>query len=222
MIRVYKSPNIPASLASTASYNGEDVKQQLLADQRGKCYICERCRDTDFEIEHYKSQNKHSGLIRDWNNLFMVCRYCNGKKSNDYDDILNPKDCNIEDEIEQRIDFIGKKAVFNSHVNDTEHAKTVELLNKVFNGSQCVRKIKEERFFERAISIINRFSNLVYSYLENPSSEAETAIKSELGIDRELLGFKYWMIHDNPSLFAVFANDMVWNKKIQNEGECNT
>lgn len=212
MIRVYKSPNIPASLTSTASYDGEDVKRQLLADQHDKCYICERYRHTDFEIEHHKSQKYHSELIRDWNNLFMGCRYCNGKKSNGYDDILNPKDCNIEDEIEQRIDFVGKKAIFSSHVNDTEHAKTVELLDKVFNGSQCIRKIKEEKFFEQAISIINRFSYLIYSYLECPSSEAENAIKSELAIDRELLGFKYWMIHDNPFLFAVFANDMVWNR----------
>lgn len=212
MIRVYKSLNTPASLTSTASYDGEDVKKQLLADQHDKCYICERYRDTDFEIEHHKSQKNHPELIQDWNNLFMGCRYCNRKKSNDYDDILNPKDCNIEDEIEQRIDFTSKKAIFDSHVNDTEHSKTVELLNKVFNGSKRVRTIKEERFFEQAICIINRFSDLVYTYLKNPSPEMENAIKDELSIDKELLGFKYWMIHDNPSLNAVFANDMVWNR----------
>lgn len=212
MIRVYKSPNTPASLTSTASYDGEDVKKQLLADQHDKCYICERYRDTDFEIEHHKSQKNHPELIQDWNNLFMSCRYCNGKKSNDYDDILNPKDCNIEDEIEQRIDFASNKAIFDSHVNDAEHLKTVELLNKVFNGSKRVRTIKEERFFEQAISIINRFSDLVYTYLKNPSPEMENAIKDELSIDKELLGFKFWMIHDNPSLNAVFANDMEWNR----------
>ena len=74
-------------------------------------------------------------------------------------------DLNIEEEIEQRIDFVGKKVLFSSHVNDTEHTKTIELLNKIFNGSKHVRTIKEERFFEQAISIINRFSDLVYSYL---------------------------------------------------------
>lgn len=220
MIRVYKSPNIPASLASTASYNGEDVKQQLLADQRGKCYICERCRDTDFEIEHYKSQNKHPDLIQDWNNLFMGCRYCNGKKSNYYDDILDPHNCNIEEEIEQRIDFARKKAVFSSHVNDQEHVNTVELLNKVYNGNKCVRTIKEERFFEKAISIINKFSGLICSYLKCPSPVTEKAIKEELAMDKELLGFKYWIIHNNPFLNAIFANDMVWNRYSQNEGEC--
>ena len=216
MIRVYKSPNIPASLTSTSSYDGEDVKLQLLEDQHGKCYICERCRDTDFEIEHYKSQNKHPEFIQDWSNLFMGCRYCNGKKSNYYDDILNPRNCNIEEEIEQRIDFSSKKAIFNSHVNDKEHVNTAELLSKVYNGSKSVRSIKEERFFEKAISIINNFLDLVYLYLKSPSTETENAIKEELSIEKELLGFKYWIIHKNPTLNAKFANDMVWNRKNQN------
>lgn len=212
MIRVYKSPIIPVSLTSTASYNGEDVKQQLLADQHDKCYICERCRDTDFEIEHYKSQYNHPELVQDWNNLFMGCRYCNGKKSNNYDNILNPQNCNIEEEIEQHIVFAQKKAVFSSHVNDQEHTNTVELLNKVYNGSKCVRTIKEERFFEKAISIINNFSGLICSYLKNPCLETENAIIEELAIDKELLGFKYWIIQKNPSLIAKFSNNMVWNR----------
>lgn len=103
MIKVHKSPNIPSSLTTTAAYDGEDVKRQLLADQHDKCYICERNRDTDFEIEHHKSQTNYPDLVQNWDNLFMGCRYCNGKKSSDFDNTLNPKDCCIEDEIEQGI-----------------------------------------------------------------------------------------------------------------------
>jgi hypothetical protein len=212
MIRVYKTPNIPDSLTSTASYNGEDVKQQLLADQHDKCYICERYRDTDFEIEHHKSQKNHPELIQDWNNLFMGCRYCNGKKSNDYDDILNPKDCNIEDEIEQRIDFANKKAVFASSIDDVQHHETVRLLERVFNGTKQVRTKKEERFIEQAISIVNKFSDLIICYLMHPDASTEKAIKDELAIDKELLGFKYWIIRDTPSLYQTFSQDIIWNK----------
>ena len=120
MIKVYKDSHIPSSLTTTSAYDGEDVKRQLLADQYDKCYICERNRDTDFEIEHHKSQTNYPNLIQDWNNLFMGCGYCNRKKSSCFDNILNPKECNIEDEIEQRIDFINKKALF--------HAKADTLL----------------------------------------------------------------------------------------------
>ena len=90
------------------------------------------------------------------------------------------------------------------------------MLNKVYNGSKSVRSIKEERFFEKAISIINKFLDLVYLYLKSPSTETENAIKEELSIEKELLGFKYWIIHKNPTLNAKFANDMVWNRKNQN------
>ena len=65
MIKVEKSPNVPSSLTTTTAYNGQDVVCQLLADQHDKCYICERNRDTDFEIEHHKSQTNYPGLVQD-------------------------------------------------------------------------------------------------------------------------------------------------------------
>ena len=212
MIKVYKSPNIPSSLTTTTAYDGEDVKSQLLADQHDKCYICERNRDTDFEIEHYKSKANYPDLIQEWDNLFMGCGYCNRKKSSDFDNTLNPKVFSIEDEIEQRIDFANKKALFVANNNDSQHGETIRLLDRVFNGTKKVRTIKEERFFEQALSIINKFSYLILCYLNNPNANTERAIKDELTIDKELLGFKYWIIRDTPMLYKTFAQDMVWNK----------
>ena len=37
MIRVSKSSSIPATLTTTQTYNGEDVKKQLLQDHHDKC-----------------------------------------------------------------------------------------------------------------------------------------------------------------------------------------
>ncbi len=212
MIKVYKSTNIPSSLITTSAYDGEDVKQQLLADQHEKCYICERNRDTDFEIEHHKSQTNHRELIQDWENLFMGCGYCNRKKSNAFDNTLNPSECNIEDEIEQRIDFVNKKVVFKSKSDDVQHYETVAMLDKIFNGTKHVRNLKEEKFIEQVLSIINRFQNLVCTYLRNPNIETTKAVKEELAIDKEMLGFKYWIIRDTPALYKVFSGDIIWNK----------
>lgn len=212
MIKVEKSPNVPSSLTTTAAYDGQDVVCQLLADQHDKCYICERNRDTDFEIEHHKSQTNYPDLVQDWDNLFMGCGYCNKKKSSDFDNALNPKDFSIEDEIEQRIDFANKKALFVASINDSQHDETIKLLDRVFNGTRKVRTIKEERFFEQALSIINKFSYLILCYLNHPDVNTEKAVKDELAIDKELLGFKYWIIRDTPALSAAFANDIIWNK----------
>ena len=132
MIRVFKSGNIPASLLSKKAYDGEDVKQQLLDDQYEKCYICERKRDTDFEIEHLKSKKNNDDLKYNWINLLYACSYCNKKKSDDYDDILNPLSVNIEDEIIQQLSFDGKSAVFTSPKSSDQHTATVKMLNLIF------------------------------------------------------------------------------------------
>jgi uncharacterized protein (TIGR02646 family) len=212
MIKVYKSINIPSSLKTTSAYDGEDVKQQLLADQHDKCYICERRRDTDIEIEHHKSQKNYPDLIQDWDNLFMGCGYCNRKKSNAFDNTLNPSVCYIEDEIEQRIDFVNKKVIFKSKSDDVQHCETVALLDKIFNGTKHVRNLKEEKFIEQVLSVINRFQDLVCTYLKNPSIETTKAVKDELAIDKQMLGFKYWIIRDTPILYRDFSSYIIWNK----------
>lgn len=213
MIRVHKSPQVPTSLINTSNYDGEDVKRQLDDDQHSKCYICERHRVTDFEIEHLKSQTNYPSLVQEWDNLFMGCGYCNRKKSSKFDNILNPVDNNIEDTIEQRLDHKNKRAFFKSDINDAQHNNTIELLNRIYNGTSHIRNIKEEKFFEYTLSIINRFLQLVYLYLESPSSENAKSIRDELAIDKEMLGFKYWIIRDKPALYDVFAQDIIWNKK---------
>lgn len=212
MIKIHKHPHMPSSLINTSAYDGEDVKRQLLTDQHNKCYICERSRHTDFEVEHYKSQTNHPDLIQDWANLLMGCGYCNRKKSDTFDNTLNPINCEIEKEIEQRIDFENKRALFKSKENDAQHEETIELLNRIYNGTSRMRKIKEERFFEQALRIINLFLVLVYRYLEDPTPYNENAVRNELAIDKELLGFKYWIIQDNPHLHIIFAKDIIWNK----------
>ena len=212
MIRVYKSPNAPSSLTTTKRYDGEDVKKQLLADQHDKCYLCERNRDTDFEIEHHKSEHNYPDLVQDWDNLYMGCGYCNRKKSDSFDNTLVPKDCNIEDEIEQSIDFANKRAVFLPRVDDEQHNETTELLCRIYNGTKRVRTFKEERFFEQVIGIVNRFADLIKKYQENPNPDNKKAVSDELAIDKEMLGFKYWMVKKDKMLSQVFANDIIWNK----------
>ena len=174
--------------------------------------LCERKRDTDFEIEHHKSTHYFPDLVQDWNNLYMGCGYCNRKKSDSFDNTLVPKDCNIEDEIEHFIDFANKKAVFLSKINDEQHNETTELLSRIYNGTNKLRTTKEERFFEQTLGIMNRFTDLVIKYQESPTPETEKAVRDELSITKELLGFKYWIIKRDRTLSQVFAADIIWNK----------
>ena len=71
MIKVRKSAE-PQELAQYG-YSCETVKNALINDADEKCYICERYRDTDFEVEHLKSRKKNPDLENDWSNLYAAC-----------------------------------------------------------------------------------------------------------------------------------------------------
>ena len=208
MIRVRKSENVPSSLLITSQYDGEDVKAQLLEDQHEKCYICERKLGTDFEIEHFKSKNNYPELRQEWTNLFLACGYCNRKKSSSFDDNLYPLDTNIEDEIEQRIDFSSNKASFVTTIDDVPHQNTVRMLHVFYNGKKKMRVIKEERFFDEAKQKMNRFLEKVNTFLMEPTPANRALVAAELSIEQEMLGFKYWVIRDN-HLEAEFKDEIV-------------
>lgn len=211
MIRERKDKNIPSSLLTTSSYDGEDVKRQLLTDQHEKCYICERKLGTDFEIEHFKSKENYPDLVQDWTNLFMACGYCNRKKSSSFDNNVYPINVNVEDEIEQRIDFEKNKALFTASIDDETHHNTVNMLSLIYNGRKKMRTIKEERFFDDAKQKMIRFVRMVNDFIMNPSSQNRSMLANELSIEQEMLGFKYWIIRDY-HLEEIFKKEIVWHK----------
>ncbi len=213
MIKEKKSSNVPASLSTTKQYNGEDVYAQLKQDQYEKCYICERKLVTDYEVEHFKSEHNHPKLVQEWTNLFLACRYCNGKKSDSFDDNVYPLTTDVEEEISQRIDFGQNKAIFTTSVADVQHDNTVRMLNLFYNGKgkKRLRDHREESFFNYAKQKVIGFMKIVNDYLVNPTESNKNIVAEELDIDKELLGFKYWIIRDY-NLNEIFKNHIIWNK----------
>lgn len=213
MIKEKKSKNVPATLSNIGKYNGEDVYAQLMEDQHGKCYICERKLVTDYEVEHFKSKNNHPELIQEWTNLFLACRYCNGRKSDSFDDNVDPLTTNVEEEISQRIDFRQNKAIFTTSVSDQPHHNTIRMLNLFYNGKgdRKLRNLKEERFFNYTKGKVLDFMRKINDYITDPTESNKHIVMEELSIGEELLGFKYWIISDN-GLIPDFKNNVVWNK----------
>lgn len=209
MIRVYKSPNAPQSLSITQAYNGEDVLRQLENDHYKKCYLCERSLCTDFQVEHLKSQKNFPDLKQDWNNLFWSCGYCNEKKGNNFNNLLDPSVVNIEEEIKQVLNFLQKQAVFTSLAETDAHKETCQFLTKIHNGRNGLRTKREENFFEQVMGIVNDFYRLIDQYLYNPTEKNKALVKENLQIIKECLGFKYWIIKNNATLYSIFANDIV-------------
>ena len=212
MIQLQKTTTAPASLATKNKYDGEDVKALLAKDHYDKCYICERQLTTDFQVEHLHSQEHYPDEKYNWDNLFFACSYCNGRKSANFDGIVNPTKEAIEEKIVQKLNYRDNKADFIR--NDTSKAieQTIILLKRIFNGKNAIRKVKEERFFEEFLSKMNNFEKAVNDYLSAPTSETKEVVRELLSIEQEFLGFKYWIIKNNPTLFREFSNNIIWNK----------
>ena len=213
MIRVAKSSVIPCSLSTTKAYDGSDVLQQLEDDHHMKCYLCERSLCTDFQVQHHQSKEIYPELRQDWNNLFWTCAYCNGKKLHQFDNLLHPATVNIEDEIEQIMDFSNKKAMFTPLKETDKHEETCRLLTRIHNGTKKMRTKREENFIEYVLGVVNNFYRLVCKYLSNPNDENSALVREELQIEKECLGFKYWIIKSKPQLLEAFGNDVIWNKQ---------
>ena len=212
MIQLQKTTTAPASLANKDKYDGEDVIDLLAKDHYDKCYICERQLTTDFQVEHLHSQKHYPDEKYNWENLFFVCSYCNGKKSANFDGIVNPTKEAIEEKIVQKLNYRDNKADFIR--NDTSKAieQTIILLKRIFNGKNAIRKVREEKFFKEFISKMNNFEKAINDYLSAPTSETKEVVRELLSIEQEFLGFKYWIIKNNPTLFREFSNNIIWNK----------
>ncbi|MDE5880717.1 MAG: HNH endonuclease [Muribaculaceae bacterium] len=214
MIRIFKHPVVPQSLVGQVSWNGNDVNSQLMSDQHCKCYLCERRLVTDFQVEHLKCRKNHSYLAYVWDNLFWSCDYCNKKKSDSFDNILNPTENDIENLIYQKFDFPKSFAEFRYEGPYSDKGETtIQLLSKIFNGSHRMRTIREQQIYDYAKSRITSFQEMVLSWMKNNSEAERSAIIEELDINSEFLGFKYWIIRSNSKLLYEFGNYIVWNKK---------
>ena len=213
MIRVYKHTIAPTSLTKGKKYDAQDVHAQLIADQYGKCYLCERVCVTDYQIEHFQSQRNFEDLICDWNNLYLACSYCNGKKSNSFDSLYAPAKNDVEDEISCFVDFKNKQASFQKIIEKEGIDITIKLLHNIYNGTKGLRTIKEERFFEYFTLQMDLFRSILLKYKDTKSDRYKAAVEESVQIDKEFLGFKYQILKSS-TLFDEFKSKLIWNKQI--------
>lgn len=213
MIRVRKNGTPPESLA-TKGYRDDDVRRAIHADQDGKCYLCERDMHSDIQVEHRQSKNNFPRLTDVWSNLFLACSFCNGKKLDNYDDILDPTVNDIEALIRHDYDSKDDKFLFTPAGDSTpEIESTIKLLNLIFNGTRPkLLTIKEEALHKDFQAVYTNFNDVLTDYLKEPSITTEKRVRQELSIESEFLGFKYWMIMSDSKLSAAFGTDIVWNK----------
>jgi len=210
MIRLRKSQTPPEGLKR--AYNDDQVYRVLKEDQDKKCYLCERKLSTDYVVDHFIPQADRADLTKEWTNLFLACDYCNKRKSNKYNQLLNPVDHNIEELIDHT-EAGNPQPVFTTTDTSAEAIQTKDLLTYLYSGGhEKFSPIRVEDFYKDYLQKINPFYEAVTKYLSTSEDSYRDSIINHLHIESELLGFKYSIILKHPTLFSDFGHLVVWNK----------
>jgi len=217
MIYVEKSEPAPAGLEiekqkKNGDYKCGDVLIRIQADFRNKCYLCEN-KPTTINIEHFQSHQGNKDLMFDWYNLFYSCGHCNNVKLHLYDDILNCTD--INDRVDEWIHYDikpypGELAKLTARHDDKRVHKTVELLDKIYNGHTPLKKIEAGNIRQELIKEISYFGHQLNKYYkegldEDYRKELKFEIKRCLSPHASFTAFKKWIIRDNEVLHQDFS-----------------
>lgn len=138
MIKTTRTTDAPKSLQKQSKYDGKDVKEQLKHDFNRKCYLCETVVDKGYEVEHLRPKSEYPELTYTWDNLFLVCRNCNGIKSDRFKDTII--DCCVDDPeamVSQRIEngiLIIEAKTQSKPEKQKEADDTALLLHQCFYG----------------------------------------------------------------------------------------
>jgi uncharacterized protein (TIGR02646 family) len=62
----------------------QSVAPELYDCHHGKCCYCEAPLDANYEVEHWRPKSGYYWLAYDWDNLLLVCGFCNKTKSNQF------------------------------------------------------------------------------------------------------------------------------------------
>ncbi|KSU63677.1 hypothetical protein AS034_05365 [[Bacillus] enclensis] len=223
MIYFEKSLPAPPSLEiekhkNNGTYLKADVISQLKQDFKNKCYICENKALISINVEHLVSHREDIDKKFSWENLFLSCSHCNNIKLHHYDNILNCTmvEDDIENSIKLKVDPYPKSSVeVTALKNDERVEKTVELLNKVYNGTTILKTEEAETIKKNLLKEILAFQSLLFEYDElehDHEDDLEEINNIKKQISRHLrnssayTGFKRWIIKANESLTIEFGS----------------
>lgn len=196
---------------NNGDYNKSEVIEALKIVFSRKCYICENKNITSYNIEHLRPHRRiNNDLKFDWDNLFLACAHCNNIKSGGYINILDCTKIDVDELIsfrkkgnfswEEKIEIIGLN-------NTKEVLETVDLLNKVYNGTTSAKKLESFNIKKQLREELQNFIGYINEYSESEGEEREDImflIKKELKPSSSFTAFKRWIIRDNKDKLKEF------------------
>lgn len=207
----------PPSLSQNKSYNGDDVLKALSEIFYDKCYICERKRPDDINVEHFIAHEGKEELKYKWSNLFLACSRCNNIKNRFYNNILDCTDSNVD--VCRSIKLLppytpsAKKIIVKAMIQGDKTTETCSLLEKVYNSEHTVNKsITGAYLRQKVFTRLNKFFEYVNTYLDpedlTTSKEKDVArdkIENLLQESQEFSAFLRWVVLEDSVLEKEFS-----------------
>lgn len=148
------------------NYRNSEVLKALGEVFYNKCYLCEIKKDSpdNFEIDHFIPVSKNAALKYEWRNLYLCCTECNGYKSDEFINILDPCYDEVEKSIVYELTPIEHQPRFYSSESHNQKIKnTLNLLDKIHNGDDA-KSINKTASLRNAID--RRSKQLIRAMLE--------------------------------------------------------
>lgn len=203
MFEVDRSYPAPESLAlektkSSGKYNKPDVLYQLRDDFYNKCYLCEQKELTSINIEHFVAHRGDVDLKFNWDNLYWSCTHCNNIKSDKYNNLL---DCTKDDAVnsmEYEYRSFPKPIVTITAIrNSSKTVETVDLLNKIYEGTTIQKKIEAESIRAGIGREIKKLNDCLGKDMND--QDVSNQLTDLLSKKSEYSAFKRWIILQSKS-----------------------
>lgn len=219
MIRVNRNIEAPSILEkekekTNGNYNQEEVLNALKKVFSNKCYICENKNVTSYNIEHLRPhKNASNDLKFSWDNLFLACAHCNNIKSDNYEYVLDCTKVDVDEVIafRKKGNFSWEEEIEITPVEEIseEINETIDLLNKVYNGTTAMKKLESCNIKIELRKEISIFINAINEYIDADGEDKEDAkmnIKKQLKCNSPFAAFKRWIVRDNKEKLREFLD----------------
>ena len=214
MVKLVKTPlPLGVEIKSERDYRSDEIIDILAKDCHNKCYICED-KPTTINVEHITPQRSNPKLKLCWDNLFIACGHCNNTKSDKFDDIIDPIQCNPEEYIALSI-TISENLVDSVEVESLKEDKstlqTANLLRLVYNdGSTAIKKVECSNLRNaNLMPDIRRFYQYIDGHRKEPDLGYDCVIRAEIDRSSKFAAFKRKIVQDDPELRKIFADALV-------------
>jgi len=178
-----------------------------------KCYLCEE-HLSSFEIDHFFPKSKFPGLIKSYNNHFLVCSSCNKIKGAAYNVsastlLLNCCKDDVETIVQLSYNQINHRIDITSTIHSIKSINQVELLQKIYNGL-CSTNQRHPFLRKDILDCLVNLHKEIGRYLTKPVLRkqilASIADKITLSDKREsqFISFKKDLLKKHyPAIFAI-------------------